>query len=336
MKTLVTGGGGFLGRYIVKRLLDRGCEVAILGRSSQPDMEDKGVRLFQGDLGDVELVEAACKGRDAVFHVAAKAGIWGSLKSFYQPNIVGTHNVISACQRHGVRRLVYTSTPSVVFNRQSFQNADESIPYGHDWLCHYAQTKSMAEREVLFSHQPKGLRTVALRPHLIWGVGDPHLLPRVINRARSGRLRIIGDGQNRVDITHVENAAEAHLLALDALEKGMTGGKAYFISQGEPVRLWDWINEMLQGLSIPPVVKKISLKKAYAVGACLEGIYKILNLKCEPPMTRFVALELAKDHYFDISAARRDLGYEPKVSTPQGMAEYLEHFKSSDRKPDLD
>ncbi len=336
MKTLVTGGGGFLGRYIVKKLLERGWEVAILGRSPQPDLEDQGVKLFQGDLEDVNLVEVACKGRDAVFHVAAKAGIWGDLKSFYQPNIVGTHNVISACQRHGVGRLVYTSTPSVVFNRQSFQNADETLPYGRNWLCHYAQTKSMAEKEVLFSHQSNGLRTTALRPHLIWGVGDPHLLPRVIERAKSGRLRIVGDGKNLVDITHVENAAEAHLLALDALEKGAAGGKAYFISQGEPVRLWEWINELLRGLSIPLGTKKISLKKAYAVGACLEGFYKTLNLKEEPPMTRFLALELAKDHYFNISAARRDLGYEPKVSTRQGMADFLQYFKSADRKLDSD
>ena len=334
MKILVTGGGGFLGRYIVKKLLRRGCEVAILGRSPQPDLQKRGIKLFQGNLTDVALVESACKGRDAVFHAAAKAGIWGSLNSYYQPNIVGTHNVISACHKHEVGRLVYTSTPSVVFNRQSFENADESTPYGRDWLCHYARTKSIAEQEVLFSHQPRGLRTIALRPHLIWGIGDPHLLPRVISRARSGRLRIVGDGQNRVDITHVSNAADAHLLALDALESESAGGRAYFISQGEPVCLWEWVNEILQGLSIPPVVKKISLKKAYAVGACLEVIYKILQLKGEPPMSRFVALELAKDHYFNIQAARRDLGYEPKVSTRQGMAEYLEHFKSFDRKLD--
>jgi len=333
MKILVTGGGGFLGRYIVKSLLERGYEVAILGRSPQLDLVQQGIRHFQGDLEDAELVQAACEDRDAVFHVAAKAGIWGSLKSYYQPNIVGTRNVLFACQKQGVRRLVYTSTPSVVFNRQSFRNADESTPYGRDWLCHYAQTKSMAEKEVLYSNQSNGLRTTALRPHLIWGIGDPHLLPRVIAKAKAGRLRIVGDGQNRVDITHVANAAEAHLQALDALESGVAGGKAYFISQGKPVRLWDWINEMLKGLSIPPVVKKISLKKAYAIGDCLEVIYKILCLKGEPPMTRFVALELAKDHYFDISAARRDLGYEPKVSTREGMAEYLQHFRSFDKKP---
>ncbi len=334
MKILVTGGGGFLGRYIVKKLLRRGCAVAILGRSPQPDLQKRGIKLYQGDLTDVKLVKAACRGRDAVFHVAAKAGIWGSLNSYYQPNIVGAHNVISACHKHGVGRLVYTSTPSVVFNRQSFENADESTPYGHDWLCHYARTKSIAEQEVLYSHQPRGLRTIALRPHLIWGIGDPHLLPRIIARAKSGRLRIIGDGENRVDITHVENAADAHLLALDALESGVAGGKAYFISQGKPVRLWAWINEMLEGLSIPPVVKKISLKNAYAVGACLEVIYNILHLKGEPPMSRFVALELAKDHYFNIQAARGDLGYKPKMSTRQGMAEYLEHFRSYDQKPD--
>ncbi len=326
MNVLVTGGGGFLGGYIVTGLLERGWEVAVFGRSARPDLEKKGVRIFRGDLSDPEQVLEACKGFEAVFHVAAQTGVWGGWESFYRPNVDGTQNVINACREQGVRNLVYTSTPSVVFTGEALRAADETQPYGDNWLCNYAHTKSIAEHEVLEADDPDGLRTVALRPHLIWGVGDPHLVPRIIEQAKKGRLRIVGDGDNLVDITHVANAASAHLLALDALERGVGSGKAYFISQGEPVRLWDWINDLLGRLGIPQVDNKISLNKAYAAGAVLEGIWKVLHLKGEPPITRFVAVELAKDHYFNIEAARRDLGYEPTVSTEAGLVELVAHL----------
>jgi len=324
MRILVTGGGGFLGGYIVRDLLERGHEVAVFGRSAQPDLEAQGVRVFRGDLFDAEQVHEACEGVEAVFHVAAQTGVWGSWESFYRTNIDGTQNVIDACREQGVKYLIYTSTPSVVFTGKALINADESLPYGDNWLCHYAHTKSIAEKEVLEADDPDGLRTVALRPHLIWGVGDPHLVPRIIEQAGRGRLRIVGGGDNLVDITHVTNAASAHLLALDALKRGVGGGNAYFISQGEPVRLWDWINDLLGRLGLPPVVKKVSLKKAYAAGTVLECVWKVLRMKGEPPMTRFVAVELAKDHYFNIEAARRDLGYEPTVSTEAGLKEIVE------------
>ena len=327
MKVLVTGGGGFLGGYIVRALLGRGHEVVVFGRSAQPDLEEKGVRVFRGDLFDAAQVHEACEGVEAVFHAAAQTGVWGSWESFYRPNVVGTQNVIDACREHGVKYLIYTSTPSVVFTGEAIKNADESLPYGGNWLCYYAHTKSIAEKEVIEADDPDGLRTVALRPHLIWGVGDPHLVPRIIEQARRGRLRIVGEGDNLVDITHVVNAASAHLLALDALGSGVGGGKAYFISQGEPVRLWDWINDLLGRMGLPPVVKKVSLKKAYAAGVVLECVWKVLRLRGEPPMTRFVAVELAKDHYFNIEAARRDLGYEPSVSTEAGLEEMVEEIR---------
>ncbi len=323
MRILVTGGGGFLGGYIVRGLLERGHEVAVFGRSAQTDLEAQGVRVFCGDLFDAALVHEACKGVEAVFHVAAQTGVWGSWESFYRPNVDGTQNVIDTCREHGVKYLVYTSTPSVVFTGEALINADESLPYGDNWLCHYAHTKAIAENEVLEADDPDGLHTVALRPHLIWGVGDPHLVPRIIEQAGKGRLRIVGEGDNLVDITHVANAASAHLLALGALERGVGGGRAYFISQGEPVRLWDWINDLLGRLGLPSVVKKVSLNKAYAAGAVLECVWKVLHLKGEPPMTRFVAVELAKDHYFNIEAARRDLGYEPTISTEAGLEELV-------------
>lgn len=325
-RALVTGGNGFLGRYIVLGLLQRGWKVYSFARSSQQSLADIGVSVIRGDLSDPTDVRSAIADKDAVFHVAARAGIWGSWEDYYQPNVMGTRNVISACRVHQVKQLIYTSTPSVVFNGQPFRGEDEGIPYGTNWLCHYARSKRIAEQEVLEANQDGGLKTIALRPHLIWGIGDPHIVPRIIAKARSGRLRIVGDGKNKVDITHVENAADAHLHALDALLSGHPGGQAYFISQGEPVVLWDWINELLRGVGLAPITRKVSFKKAYAIGSVLESYWKLTKREGEPPMTRFVATELAKDHYYSINAAHTQLGYIPKVSTEDGLEGLTRHI----------
>ncbi len=319
MKILVTGGGGFVGGYVIERLLARGYAVRSIGRSSQPQLEAQGVEVVCGDLTDAAAVSAACEGVDAVFHVAARAGVWGSWDSYYQPNVIGTRNVVAACQQQGVGRLIYTSTPSVVFTGQPIRGGDESLPYGKNWLCHYAHTKAIAEAEALAANS-ESLKIVALRPHLIFGPGDPHLLPRVIESVQAGRLKIIGDGKSRVDVSYVGNVADAHLDAFDALTAGTGAGQAYFISQGESVELWPWVNSILEGLGHAPLTKKIPLPVAYSVGAICEGLWKLLGRRNEPPITRFVAVELAKDHYFDISAAGRDLGY--LATTP--MAEALD------------
>lgn len=329
MKALVTGGGGFVGKAVVQRLLARGVEVSSIGRSPQPGLEKMGVEVIQGDLADKGTTVAACKGMDAVFHVAAKAGVWGSRESFFNANVLGTRNILAGCRAGGVDRLVYTSTPSVVFNGGEFTGEDESLPYGSDWLCHYAETKAIAEKEVLEADGQDGLATVALRPHLVWGIGDPHLLPRVIARAQTGKLRIVGDGTNKVDISHVDNVADAHLLALDALGQGKANGKAYFLSQGEPVVLWDWINDILHRLDIPPVTKKVPPGLAKALGGILEGLWTTFRLGGEPPMTRFVAVELAKSHFYSVEAAKRDLGYVPKMTTQDGVAAFVQHWKAS-------
>ena len=318
MNILVTGGGGFVGSYVVGRFLQRGYSVRSLGRSPQPQLAAKGIEVVCGDLTDAAVVTAACEGVDAVFHVAARAGVWGSWESYYGPNVIGTRNVVNACLAQGVGRLVYTSTPSVVFNRQAISGGDESLPYGRDWLCHYAHTKAIAEEEALAANG-EALKVVALRPHLIFGPGDPHLLPRVIESALGGRLKIVGDGASRVDVSYVGNVADAHLNAFDALQFGRGAGRAYFISQGEPVALWPWVNSILEGLGHAPLRKKVSLPVAYSVGAVCEGLWKLLRRREDPPITRFVAVELAKDHYFDISAARRDLNYVPQTSMSQAL-----------------
>ena len=318
MKILVTGGGGFVGGYIVERLLARGYAVRSIGRSPQPELVAKGVEVVCGDLTDATAVSAACEGVGAVFHVAARAGVWGSWESFYGPNVIGTRNVLSACRKWQVKRLVYTSTPSVVFNGDSIRGGDESLPYGKNWLCHYAETKALAEQEALAANSEK-LQVVALRPHLIFGPGDPHLLPRVVESVKAGRLRIVGDGSAKVDVSYVGNVADAHLDAFDALERGKGAGQAYFISQGEPVDLWPWLNSILEGLGQPPLTQKIPRPLAYGIGALCEGVWKVLRRRTDPPITRFVAVELAKDHYFDIRKAQHVLGYQPRVPMNEAL-----------------
>lgn len=319
MKALVTGGGGFLGGVIVRMLREQGDQVVSISRSSYPALTILGVEQVQADLADKAAVIRAAEGCDCIFHVAAKAGIWGSYESFYQANVVGTQNVLAACKELGINKLVYTSSPSVVFDGNDVEGGNESLPYPDQFEAFYPQTKAMAEQLVLAANGPQ-LTTVALRPHLIWGPGDNHLVPRIIAKGKSGRLRRIGDRPCLVDTVYVDNAARAHLQAAERLAPGSpVAGKAYFISNGEPIPLWEMVNRILAAGDVAPVRGSISPKAAYAVGTMCEGIWKLFNLSGEPPMTRFVARELATAHWFDISAARRDLGYQPQVTLDEGL-----------------
>lgn len=327
MKVLVTGGGGFVGRNLIDKLIERGVDVQSFGRSKQTDLEARGVNVIHGDISNPIAVNNAIFNVDAVFHVAAKAGIWGNWKEYFNTNVMGTRNVIKACKKHGIKRLVYTSTPSVVFNGDKLENADEKSSYMKNCLCYYAKTKAVAEEEVLKANEMNGLRTIALRPHLIWGIGDHHLLPRIIEKAKVGKLKIIGEGKNLVDVTHIKNVVHAHILALDALENGVGAGQAYFITNDEPVNLWDWLNAVFKELEINPVEKKLSLNTAYRFGALCEAVYKILKIKKDPPMSRFLAVELGKHHYFNIAKAKKDLGYKPIVSLADGLAELASYMK---------
>jgi nucleoside-diphosphate-sugar epimerase len=305
----------------VQRLAERGDEVTVLSRDAgQHRTPDTEHQTINADLRDAAAVSAATAGYDAVFHVAAKAGVWGSRNEYFGINVQGTRNVLAACHAHGVRTLVYTSTPSVVFESGGIEGGDESLPHARKFLTHYAHTKSLCEKEVLAANGVKGLRTVALRPHLIWGCGDPHLLPRVLDRARAGKLKQVGDGSNKVDITHVIDAADAHILALDNIERA--AGKAYFI-HSETVPLWRWINGVLKRAGLPMVTDKVSHPTAYKAGAVLEFIWRALHLRGEPPMTRFVAENLATSHWFNMDAARRDLGYQPQLTGENALDEFF-------------
>lgn len=298
----------------------RGDRVRALLRRDHPQLAALGVEAVQADLRDAASVAAACQGVDTVFHVAGVAGIWGPWEHFYSINTLGTRHIIDGCRRHGVQRLIYTSSPSVTFDGTDQCGVDESAPYPAQWLCHYPHTKALAEQEVLRAHGREGLATCALRPHLIWGPGDRHLVPRLLARARAGRLRRVGAGTNLVDTVYVENAATAHLQAADALTlDSPAGGRAYFISQGEPVNCWQWIDQLLALAGLPKVRKSISLAAAWRAGAALEGLWRLLRLDSEPPMTRFLAAQLGRNHYFDISRAQRDFGYAPRISTAEGL-----------------
>jgi 2-alkyl-3-oxoalkanoate reductase len=319
MRVLVTGGGGFLGSALCRALLARGDAVRSLARGDYPALAALGVETHRGDVADAAAVMKAAAGCDAVCHVAAKAGVWGPFAEYYQANVVGTRNVIDACRKHGVARLVYTSSPSVVYAGGDECGIDESAPYPERYLTHYPRTKSEAERLVLAANDGS-LTTVALRPHLIWGPGDNHLLPRLLAKAKTGRLRRVGDGKNVVDTTYIDNAVQAHVAALDRSNPNAPcAGKAYFLANDQPQPLWELIDQMLACGDAPPVTRGVSATTAYLAGGLLELIYGALWLPHEPPMTRFVARQLATSHWYNLTAAKRDLGYAPTVTVEEGL-----------------
>ncbi|WP_282298365.1 MULTISPECIES: 2-alkyl-3-oxoalkanoate reductase [unclassified Stenotrophomonas] len=321
MKILVTGGGGFLGQALCRGLVERGHEVLSFNRGHYPSLAALGVGQIRGDLADAEAVRHAVAGVDAVFHNAAKAGAWGSYDSYHKANVVGTDNVIAACRANGIGRLVYTSTPSVTHRAThpvEGLGADE-VPYGENFQAPYAATKAIAEQRVLAANDAQ-LVTVALRPRLIWGPGDQQLVPRLAERARAGRLRFVGDGTNLVDTTYIDNAALAHFQAFEHLAPGAAcAGKAYFISNGEPLPMRELLNKLLAASGAPSVEKSISFKTAYRIGAVAERLWPLLRLPGEPPMTRFLAEQLCTPHWYSMEPARRDFGYVPQVSIDEGL-----------------
>lgn len=329
MTVLVTGGGGFIGSAIIDLLLKRGLEVRSFARGAYSDLNRKGVEVRRGDLADPAAVASAVRGCEAVLHVAAKAGVAGRAAEFHTANVIGTSNVIEACQRHEVGRLVFTSTPSVVHGGGNVSGVDETAPYPDAWSSPYPATKALAEQMVLAANGP-ALATVALRPHLVWGPGDRQLVPSLVRRARSGRARLVGDGTNLVDTTFIDNAAAAHLLALDRLgPESPIAGRAFFIAQGEPMPIREVVEAMLDAAGIRTTLRTVPVAPAKMAGRAVDGVWRTLRLRREPPVSRFLVEQLATDHWFDLTAARRDLGYIPETSFSEGIgrlaAWYEEH-----------
>ena len=323
MKVLVTGGGGFLGGALCRGLLERGDTPISFQRRRSAALDALGVEQRLGDLADANAVRNAAQGVDAVLHNAAKAGQWGSKEEYFSANVSGTDHVIAACRAQGIAKLVYTSTPSVTHSgRTPVEGGNEAnTPYGEHFKAWYPASKKLAEQRLLAANDAT-LATIALRPRLIWGPGDTQLLPRLVDRALAGRLRFVGDGENKMDTTFVGNAVDAHLLALDALKPGAAcAGKPYFVSNGEPLTAREIVNDLLRAADAPEVDASIPFGLAYAAGAAMEATWKLLRLDGEPVMTRFLAEQLSTPHWYDISAAARDFGYRPRIPIADGLAQ---------------
>jgi nucleoside-diphosphate-sugar epimerase len=283
----------------VSALRARGDEVVSFSRARYPTLEAQGATCAQGDLSDRSALVQAARGADVVFHTAAKAGIWGDAGEYWRVNVEGSRNVVAACLTARVKRLVFTSSPSVCFDGKDHVMAGNDLPHARNFLAAYPRTKAQAERIVLGQNGSDGLATCALRPHLIVGPDDPHLLPRLAARARAGKLA---------------NAVDAHLASADRLEpRAPHAGKAYFIAQRDPVVLWEWIGAILDRMGIPRPKRRVPFALAYSAGALLELAWRARGRESEPPMTRFLALELARSHSYDQGPAERDFGYRERV-----------------------
>ena len=317
MKAVVTGGGGFVGAALCRRLRDLGHDVTAVGRRPHAELAAEGIRAAIQDLSAPQAEAALAtlfSNAECVFHTAAHVKMWGPREAFVRGNLLATQNVIAACRAAGVAKLVFTSSPSVVATDHDLRGIDESQPYPKSYTAFYPETKAAAEQAVLAAHG-RDLKTIVLRPHLIFGPGDTNLVPTILKRARAGRLVQVGAGTNVVDLTFIDDCVTAHVLAAEALDARPTaGGRAYFISQGTPVRLWEWIGRVLALHDVPPVRRRLSATTARILATAAEGVWQTFGLASDPPLTRFLAEEMATDHYFDISAARRELGYVPSCT----------------------
>lgn len=326
---LVTGGSGFLGRAIVKQLLDEQVKVKILCRGSYPDLEKLDIEIIRGEISDIDVIKKAVQNSDIVFHTAAKAGIDGPYSEYYRINVEGTQSLFKCAQDSGVKAFIYTSSPSVVFSHGDIENGDETLPYPEEHHAHYPKTKCIAEKFVLTNNSDK-MTTVSLRPHLIWGPGDNHLAPRLIKKAKAGKLKFIGDGKNLIDTVYIDNAATAHIQAakVSLSDSSSIGGKAFFITNGDPRPISEIINMIIGSAGLEPVTATISPKVAWFAGAIFEFIFKVFRLKGEPPITRWVAAELSTAHWFNISLAKKLLNYNPTISIEEGQKRLEEYYNS--------
>lgn len=318
MRVLVTGGGGFLGSAICRLLQWRGLEPVAYQRGAAGGLAAAGIDVRRGDICDRRALAAAARGCDGLIHAAGKAGVWGAAAEYHRVNVEGTQAVIETCHALEIPILVYTSSPSIVHTGRDIEGVNESLPPARHFLAPYPASKARAEQLVLQANGAQ-LKTTALRPHLIWGPGDPHFLPRLTARVRSGRLALPGAGK-LVDTVFVDNAARAHLDALLNLAGVATcAGRPYFISNGEPMPQGEIILKLLQAGGIEARILPVPGWLARAAGAVCETAWRTLRLASEPPVTRFTADQLCTAHWFDISAARRDLAYRPAVSIDEGL-----------------
>jgi nucleoside-diphosphate-sugar epimerase len=322
MKVLVTGATGFLGKALARRLRARGDAVTALGRSAVglAALQTEGMHALSIDLADAPAVRAACLGQDLVFHCAALSSAWGPGRAFYRSNVLGTRNVVEGCEAADVQRLVHVSTPSIYFRFESRMDVREDAALPDRPANEYARTKLLAEAEVDRAFE-RGLAVITIRPRAIFGEGDNAILPRLISRLQAGRLRVIGDGKNITDLTYVENVVDALLLCAQAPRACL--GKKYNITNGEPLPLWGLIRQVCAALGYAYPRRRISYGAAMGLAAALEAICGLLPGQPEPLLTRYMVGVLAKSTTLDISAARRDLGYVPRVTVDEGFERFV-------------
>jgi nucleoside-diphosphate-sugar epimerase len=317
VKILVTGGGGFLGGAICRQLLETGHEVVAFQRS-KTSTALHGLSSLRGDICDYSALARAAAACGAVIHTAAKAGIWGEAREYRRINVEGTENVLRVCRELSIPKLVYTSTPSVVHTGGDIEGADESLPLASHFTADYPASKAEAEKRVLQANGGE-LRTVALRPHLIWGPGDPHILPRLISKARGGKLVLPGPDKV-IDTIFVENAARAHVLALQELHgQARCAGKAYFVTNNEPLPQGEIIRRLLAAAGLEVEIRSVPTALAMAAGSLCEWLWRLFPLRGEPPLTRFAVEQLGTAHWFDTRAAERDFAYRPEISIAEGL-----------------
>jgi nucleoside-diphosphate-sugar epimerase len=320
MRVLVTGGSGFLGRRVIELLLGQGHDVRAYLRRPVPGLARLGASVVLGTLEDAGSLRAAMAGADAVIHCAGKTGVWGPLEGYLRANTMATSNVLKAAIESGIGYFVHTSTPSVAHLGESLEGVDEGAPYMDDRRQGYPYSKMLSEREVLAANSPS-FRTLALRPHLVWGPRDPHFLPRLFDMEGKGKLRFFSGGPYLVSHTYIDNAAHAHLLALERMEAGApVGGLAYFIAEERPMDIGDLVNSLLGCGGRGPVESEVPKSLGRAYGAACELAWRLLRLPGEPPMTSFTASQLSTSHYFDLTRARTLLGYKPLVALDDAFA----------------
>ncbi len=329
MRVLVTGGSSLLARRTADALLARGDDVVMLQRGESA-VDAAQVR---GDVRDADLVRRAVDGCDAVIHAAAKVGIVGSWDDFRSINVDGTANVIAAARELGLSRMVHVSTPSVAHAGHSLVGALADPPVTGRSDAHYAESKAMAERLALGAASD-AFPVVAIRPHLVWGPGDTQLVGRIVGRAKAGRLALVGGGAALIDTTYIDNAASALVAALDAAVPGAACvGKAYVIANGEPRPIRELIEGILSAAGVDARPKVVPLRVALGAGSVVEKLWARAKPDEEPPLTRFLAEQLGTAHWFDPRPARTDLGWRPKVTIDQGLAELAHWFATTDHTP---
>jgi len=327
VKVLVTGTGSLLLGGIASELVRRGDDVVCLQRRSSAFVGHQNAHQVLADICDADAVAQAAQGCDAIIHGAARVGIVGSQKEFFDTNVTGTKNILQAAEQHSISRLVFVSTPSVAHTGDSLIGAPAGEAEIGRSRSYYAESKAIAERTVLNARN-EHLAVVAIRPHLVWGPGDTQLVGRIVERAASGHLAVIGTGNALVDSTYIDNAISAHIAALDALHIGSAcDGKAYVISNGEPRTVNELMRSMCDAAGIPFEPRHVSLAMGIRLGSVIERLWPLMK-SSEPPLTRFVAEQLGTAHWFDQRAVQQDLGWTPQVSLDEGFQRLTQWFAS--------